>query len=96
MPNSKKQKITDEDIQAYLLGEGSADIYAKIQGVDEASVASLTGKDLKIKETLESFRQVDRLFSEAVDESIGIPPHLLKQIDEALYTSEPPVKKKHL
>ena len=95
MPNSNKQKITDEDIQAYLLGEGSTGIYAKIQEVDEASITTLTGKDLKIKETLESFRQVDRLFSEAVDESIGIPPHVLKQIDEALYTPER-TKKKHL
>ena len=48
MPNSNKQKITDEDIQAYLLGEGSTDIYAKIQEVDEASITTLTGKDLKI------------------------------------------------
>ena len=55
MPNSNKQKITDEDIQAYLLGEGSTGIYAKIQEVDEASVTSLTGKDVKIKETSSPF-----------------------------------------
>ena len=30
MPNSEKQKITDEDIQAYILGEAAA-VYAKIK-----------------------------------------------------------------
>ena len=76
MPNSDKRKITDEDIQAYLLGEGSTDVYDKIQNVDDAAVSSLNADDLKIKKTLEAFRKVDQLFNEAIDQSIGIPPHL--------------------
>ena len=88
MPKSDKLKISDEDVQAYLLGEGSADVYDKIQNVDEAAVSSLDADDLKIKETLEAFRKVDQLFNEAIDQSIGIPPHLMKQVDEALNGSQ--------
>ena len=88
MPKSDKLKISDEDIQAYLLGEGSADVYDKIQNVDDAAVSSLDADDLKIKETLEAFRKVDQLFNEAIDQSIGIPPHLMKQVDEALNGSQ--------
>ena len=94
MPKSDKLKISDEDIQAYLLGEGSADVYDKIQNVDDAAVSSLDADDLKIKETLEAFRKVDQLFNEAIDESIGIPPHLMKQVDEALNGSQR-ISKKH-
>ena len=72
MPKSDKLKISDEDVQAYLLGEGSADVYDKIQNVDDAAVSSLDADDLKIKETLEAFRKVDQLFNEAIDQSIGI------------------------
>ena len=88
MPKSDKLKISDEDVQAYLLGEGSADVYDKIQNVDDAAVSSLDADDLKIKETLEAFRKVDQLFNEAIDQSIGIPPHLMKQVDEALNGSQ--------
>ena len=88
MPKSDKIKISDEDIQAYLLGEGSADVYDKIQNVDDAAVPSLDADDLKIKKTLEAFRKVDQLFNEAIDQSIGIPPHLMKQVDEALNGSQ--------
>ena len=93
MPNSEKQKITDEDIQAYLLGEGSADVYAKIQNVDDAAKSSLNADDHKVKKTLEAFRKVDQLFNEAIDQSIGIPPHLSEQIDQALNTSQASAKK---
>lgn len=93
MPNSDKQKVTDEDIQAYLLGEGSAAMYAKIQNVDDAAASSLNSDDCKIKETLEAFRKVDQLFNEAIDQSIGIPPHLMKQVDEALNSSQDSAKK---
>ena len=88
-----RQKITDEDIQAYLLGEGSADVYAKIQNVDDAAKSSLNADDLKVKKTLEAFRKVDQLFNEAIDQSIGIPPHLSEQIDQALNGSQASAKK---
>ena len=96
MPKSDKLKISDEDVQAYLLGEGSADVYDKIQNVDEAAVSSLDADDLKIKETLEAFRKVDQLFNEAIDQSIGIPPHLSEQIDQALNSSQASAKKTFL
>ena len=93
MPNSDKQKITDEDIQAYLLGEGNAAVYAKIKKIDDSAASSLSSQNQKIKDTLEAFRKVDQLFNEAIDESIGIPPHISEQIDQALNSSQAPAKK---
>jgi len=93
MPNTDKQKITEEDIQAYLLGEGSANVYAKIQKIDNDSETLLDANDLLIKETLEAFRKVDQLFNEAMDSSIGIPPHLIRQVDAALNSDQAKAKK---
>lgn len=93
MPNSDKQKITDEDIQAYLLGEGNAAVYAKIKKIDDSAASSLSSQNQKIKDTLEAFRKVDLLFNEAIDESIGIPPHISEQIDRALNSSQALAKK---
>ena len=93
MPNSDKQKITDEDIQAYLLGDGNAAVYAKIKKIDDSAASSLSSQNQKIKNTLEAFRKVDQLFNEAIDESIGIPPHISEQIDQALNSSQASAKK---
>ena len=93
MPNSDKQKITDEDIQAYLLGDGNAAVYAKIKKIDDSAASSLSSQNQKIKNTLETFRKVDQLFNEAIDESIGIPPHISEQIDQALNGSQASAKK---
>ncbi len=93
MPKFDKQKITDEDIQAYLLGDSNAAAYAKIKKIDDSAASSLSSQDQKIKDTLEAFRKVDQLFNEAIDESIGIPPHISEQIDQALNSSQASAKK---
>ena len=70
MPNSDKRKITDEDIQAYLLGEGSTDVYDKIQNVDDTAASSrdVDEKENPDKKTVDGFlaHEVSSIVPEAI------------------------------
>lgn len=85
---TRKEKITENDIQLFLLGELSGKKADKIREIDNTLHLNLAGSEQKrIKSTLNKIRRVDQLLAEAADRSFPMPEELGKKIETILSTN---------
>ena len=81
----KREKISDETIQLYLMGELAGPLFDRIRSIDEApDLTILSPADSVIRETITKLRSVDQMLQEAADTSFEMPPDLSAKIETAL------------
>jgi len=91
---ARKLKISDNDVQLYLLGELERDKAEYISRINSLSNSDLKSKmDKDIKSTLTKITNVDNMLQMAADTSYSMPEDLENRINSAL-ASKASVQKK--
>ena len=91
---ARKLKISDNDVQLYLLGELEGDKAEYISRINSLSNSDLKSKmDKDIKSTLTKITNVDNMLQMAADTSYSMPADLESRISSVL-ASKAPVQKK--
>ena len=81
----KEEKISDETIQLYLMGELAGPLFDRVRSIDEApDPTALSASDSVIRETITKLRSVDQMLQEAADTSFQMPAELSAKIELAL------------
>lgn len=81
----KEEKISDETIQLYLMGELAGPLFDRVRSIDEApDPTALSAADSVIRETITKLRSVDQMLQEAADTSFQMPAELSAKIELAL------------
>ncbi len=84
----KENKISEETIQLYLMGELSGPLLNRIQSIDNApNPKTLNTSDSKIKEMIMKLRSVDQMLVDAAETSFHMPAELSSKIEQ-IVTSE--------
>lgn len=82
---TKKFKISDNDVQLYLLGELEGEKASYIENISVSHAADLTSKmDKEIKSTLSKIKSVDSMLQNAADNSYSMPADLESKISSIL------------
>ena len=90
----KREKISDETVQLYLMDELDGPLFDIIQSIDEAPDSNvLSARDSKIKETITKLRSVDQMLQEAADASFEMPAELSAKIEVALAADKTKIKR---
>ena len=81
----KEEKISDETIQLYLMGELDGPLFGRIRSIDEApDLTVLSAADSVIRQTITKLRSVDQMLQEAADTSFEMPVDLSAKIEMVL------------
>ena len=79
----KREKISDETVQLYLMGELDGPLFDIIQSIDEAPDSNVLSARIQNKRYAEEARSVDQMLQEAADTSFQ-PAELSAKIEVAL------------
>ena len=82
---TEKLKISDNDVQLYLLGELEGEKANYIENISGSPASGLTSKmDKEIKSTLSKVKSVDNMLQNAADNSYSMPVDLESKISSIL------------